>query len=67
MSSATIKLFLPRDSRPAAADGFLRFTKATEFTSPGTAAAVIHRREPLGLTEWKTKSGVTLNELDERA
>ena len=48
-------------------DGFLRFTKDTEFTSPSTAAAVIHGGGANGLVEWKTKDGTTLKELDETA
>lgn len=46
---------------------FLRFTKDTEFTSPSTAAAVIHGGGANGLVEWKTKDGTTLKELDEKA
>ena len=45
--------------------GFLRFTKDSEFSSPSTAAAVIHGGGANGLTEWKNKDGNTLKELDE--
>lgn len=44
---------------------FLRFTKDSEFSSPSTAAAVIHGGGANGLTEWKNKDGNTLKELDE--
>ncbi len=46
-------------------EGFLRFTKDSEFSSPSTAAAVIHGGGANGLTEWKNKGGNTLKELDE--
>lgn len=48
-------------------DGVLRFTKNTEFSSPSAAAAVVHGGGANGLTEWKTKDGTTLKELDELA
>lgn len=48
-------------------DGVLRFTKNTEFSSPSAAAAVVHGGGANGLTEWKTKDGTTLKELDEIA
>ncbi len=48
-------------------DGFLEFAKDAEFTSPSTAAAVIHGGGANGLVEWKTKDGTTLKELDEMA
>jgi hypothetical protein len=48
-------------------DGILRFTKNTEFSSPSAAAAVVHGGGANGLTEWKTKDGTTLKELDEVA
>lgn len=46
---------------------FLQFSKDSEFTSPSTAAAVIQGGGANGLIEWKTKDGITLKELDERA
>jgi hypothetical protein len=48
-------------------DGFLQFTKDAEFTSPSTAAAVVHGGGANGLVEWKTKDGKNLKELDETA
>jgi len=47
--------------------GFFMFTKDSQFTSPSTAAAVIHGGGANGLIEWKTKDGTTLKELDEMA
>jgi len=46
---------------------YYSFTKDAEFTSPSAAAAVVHGGGANGLTEWKTKDGATLKELDERA
>ena len=46
-------------------DGFLRFTKDTEFSSPSAAAAVVHGGGANGLTEWRSKDGTTLKEFDE--
>ena len=46
-------------------DGFLVFTKDTEFDSPSAAAAVIHGGGANGLTAWKDSSGKTLKELEE--
>jgi hypothetical protein len=48
-------------------DGFLLFTKDTEFSSPSAAAVVIHGGNANGLTAWKTKDGKTLKQLDEQA
>jgi len=48
-------------------DGFLRFSKDAEFSSPSAAAAVVHGGGANGLTGWKTKDGTTLKELDEMA
>jgi hypothetical protein len=48
-------------------DGFLVFSKDAEFSSPSAAAAVVHGCGANGLTEWKTKDGTTLKELDEMA
>jgi hypothetical protein len=47
-------------------DGFLAFTKDTEFTSPSAAAAVIHGGSANGLTAWKTEGGKSLKQLDEQ-
>jgi hypothetical protein len=46
-------------------NGFLVFTKDTEFSSPSAAAAVVHGGGSNGLTEWKTQDGRPLKELDE--
>ena len=47
-------------------EGFLGFTKDSEFTSPSAAAVVIHGGSANGLTAWKTKDGKSLNQLDEQ-
>ncbi|WP_295400515.1 GIY-YIG nuclease family protein [uncultured Thiocystis sp.] len=39
----------------ADSDGFLVFTKDTEFSSPSAAASVIHGGGANGLTEWRTE------------
>jgi hypothetical protein len=46
-------------------EGFLVFTKDTEFDSPSSAAAVIHGGGANGLTAWKDPTGKTLKELEE--
>lgn len=43
---------------------YLVFTKDTEFTSPSSAAAVVHGGHANGLTAWKDKSGKTLKEIE---
>lgn len=48
-------------------DGFLAFTKDSEFTSPSAAAVVVHGGSANGLTSWKTKDGKSLKQLDEQA
>ncbi|MGE0644264.1 MAG: GIY-YIG nuclease family protein [Nitrospira sp.] len=48
-------------------DGFLMFTKDSEFTSPSAAAVVIHGGSANGLTAWKTSDGKSLKLLDEQA
>lgn len=45
-------------------NGFLGFTKDAEFTSPSSAAAVIHGGHANGLTAWKDKTGRTLKEIE---
>jgi hypothetical protein len=45
-------------------DECLVFTKDTEFTSPSSAAAVIHGGHANGLTAWKDKNGKTLTEIE---
>jgi hypothetical protein len=46
-------------------DGFYIFKKDTAFSSPSAAAAVVHGGGANGLTEWKTKDGESLKQLDE--
>ena len=48
-------------------DGFYRFAKDVEFTSPSAAAGVIEGGSANGLAHWKTDDGRTLKELDEQA
>lgn len=45
-------------------DAYLQFTRDTEFTSPSSAAAVIHGGHANGLTSWKNKDGKTLKEIE---
>ncbi len=47
-------------------EGYLRFTKDKVFSSPSSAAAVVHGGGASGLTEWRSKDGTTLKEIDER-
>ena len=42
----------------------LVFMSDTEFTSPSSAAAVIHGGHANGLTAWKDKNGKTLKEIE---
>lgn len=42
----------------------LVFTSDAEFTSPSSAAAVIHGGHANGLTAWKDKNGITLKEIE---
>jgi hypothetical protein len=63
----TLRKQLVADGTLVERDGFLAFTKDSEFSSPSAAAAVIHGGGANGLTEWKTADGTTLKELDERA
>lgn len=44
----------------------LEFTRDAEFTSPSSAAAVIHGGHANGLTAWKDKSGKTLKEIESK-
>ena len=55
------------DGTLAQHNGLLKFTNDSEFSSPSTAAAVIHGGGANGLVEWKTMDGTTLKELDEKA
>lgn len=43
---------------------YLVFSKDTEFTSPSSAAAVIHGGHANGLTAWKDKNGRTIKEIE---
>ena len=45
-------------------DDALIFTTDAEFTSPSSAAAVIHGGHANGLTAWKDESGKTLKEIE---
>lgn len=45
-------------------DDYLVFTRDAEFTSPSSAAAVIHGGHANGLTAWKDQSGKTLKEIE---
>lgn len=45
-------------------EGFLVFTRDAEFTSPSSAAAVIHGGHANGLTAWKDRNGKTLKEIE---
>ncbi len=45
-------------------NGFLTFTKDTEFSSPSAAAAVVHGGSANGLTAWKNRAGRSLKELE---
>jgi hypothetical protein len=47
-------------------DGFYRFTRDYEFSSPSAAAAVIEGGSANGLIEWKTQDGRVLKALDEQ-
>ena len=62
---ATLRKKLITDGVLVEKNGFLTFSKDAEFSSPSAAAAVVHGGGANGLTEWKTKDGTTLKELDE--
>lgn len=46
-------------------DGVLMFTRDTEFSSPSSAAVVIHGGSANGLIAWKTSDGRSLKQIDE--
>ena len=48
-------------------DGYLRLTQDYKFSSPSTAAAVLLGRNANGRIEWKTATGETLKEIQEKA
>ena len=54
------------DKTLVAKDGFLVCKRDVEFSSPSTAASVIHGGSANGLVTWKTTEGKTLKELDEQ-
>lgn len=56
---------LCQDGTLVESDGFLVFTRDTEFDSPSAAAAVIHGGGANGLTAWKDENGKSLKELEE--
>lgn len=47
-------------------NGYYEFTRDVQFSSPSAAAAAIEGGSANGLTDWKTKDGITLKELDEQ-
>jgi len=63
----TLRKKLISDGTLVEKDGFFTFSKDAEFSSPSAAAAVVHGGGANGLTEWKTKDGTTLKEIDETA
>jgi hypothetical protein len=63
----TLRKELIADGTLVQKDGFYRFAKDVEFSSPSAAAAVIEGGSANGLIEWRTKDGRVLKELDEQA
>ena len=63
----TLRKQLIGDRTLVETDGFYRFTKDVEFSSPSAAAAVIEGGSANGLIEWRTKDGRVLKALDEQA
>jgi hypothetical protein len=63
----TMRQQLVAEGTLEAKEGFYIFTKDTEFTSPSTAAGIIHGGGANGLVEWKAADGTTLKELDEES
>lgn len=55
---------LVSDGVLVAKNGHYEFSKDTEFTSPSSAAAVVHGGGANGLTAWKTNQGQTLKSLE---
>lgn len=58
---------LVADGTLIAKNGFLVFSKDSEFTSPSAAAVVVHGGSANGLTAWKTEDGKSLKQLDEQS
>jgi uncharacterized protein DUF4357 len=54
------------DGTLARKDGFYRFTRDVEFSSPSAAAAVIEGGSANGLIEWRTADGRALKEIEEQ-
>lgn len=65
-STIALRKQMIADGTLAQENGFFKFTKDTEFSSPSAAAAVIHGGSANGLVAWKTKNGKTLKDLDEQ-
>jgi len=63
----TLRKKLVADGVLVEKNGFFVFSKDAEFSSPSAAAAVVHGGGANGLTEWKTKDGTTLKDIDEMA
>jgi len=63
----TLRKKLITDGTLVQEDGFYKFTRDVEFSSPSAAAAVIEGGSANGLIEWRTKDGRVLKELDEQA
>ena len=55
---------LAQDGTLALENGYYRFTKDTEFSSPSAAASVVRGGGSNGLMEWKDREGRTLKELE---
>lgn len=57
---------LKQDGTLSQSGDHLIFTKDTEFPTPSAAAAVVQGGTANGLTEWRTKAGKTLKELESK-
>ncbi len=62
--SVTLRKKLVDDGTLAQDGDHFKFTRAVEFSSPSTAAAVIHGGGANGLTGWKDAAGRTLKEIE---
>lgn len=60
----TLRQKLVSDGTLIENSGSYQFTKDTEFTSPSSAAAVVHGGGANGLTAWKNLQGKTLKEME---
>jgi hypothetical protein len=63
----TLRKQLIADGTLTQKDGFLHFTRDTQFSSPSAAAAVVEGGSANGLIDWRTKHGKVLKELDEQS